>query len=161
MSIKVVSADVSEVIASGIIAQLDAEIEKRYPGEPINGVEPNEFRASGGYFVIGYWDAQSVGCGAFRPYDPTTVEIKRMFVAPEFRGRGIARAILKAVEDEAHQRGFKRSILETANRQPEAVSLYRACGYHEIPKYGHYVNSARSLCFGKTLQGFRRPKTSA
>jgi putative acetyltransferase len=139
------------VISLGLIAQLDADIEKRYPGEPINGVEPNEFRASGGYFVIGYWDAQPVGCGAFRPYDKTTIEIKRMFVAPEFRGRGIAQAILNAVEEEARRRGYKRSFLETANRQPEAVSLYRECGYHDIPKYGHYVDSARSLCFGKAL----------
>jgi putative acetyltransferase len=151
MNLKLSSADVNEVIASGLIAQLDAEILQRYPGEPINGVEPDEFRASGGYFVIGYWDAQAIACGAFRPHDETTVEIKRMFVAPEFRGRGIARAILGSVEEEAKRRGFKRSILETANRQPEAIALYRSCGYKEIQKYGHYVDSARSLCFGKSL----------
>lgn len=151
MNFKVSSADVDEVIASGLIAQLDAEILRRYPGEPINGVEPDEFRASGGYFVIGYWLARAVGCGAFRPYDQTTVEIKRMFVAPEFRGRGIARAILGTVEAEARGRGYVRSILETANRQPEAIALYRSCGYKDIAKYGHYVDSARSLCFGKEL----------
>src|SRR6266496_5260908 len=113
MDIRIAGADIDQVIAFGLIAQLDAEIEKRYPGEPINGVEPDEFRASGGYFMIGYWNTQPVGCGAFRPYDQTTVEIKRMFVAPEFRGRGIARAILGSVEEEARRRGFKRSILET------------------------------------------------
>jgi GNAT superfamily N-acetyltransferase len=89
MNIKVLAADVYEVIASGLIAQLDAEIETRYPGEPINGVDPEEFRASGGYFVIGYYDSQAVGCGAFRPYDQVTVEIKRMFVKPEFQSRWI------------------------------------------------------------------------
>ena len=151
MGIRIASVDVRDVIACGLIPQLDADIEKRYPGEPINGVEPNEFRASGGYFVIAYWDAQAVGCGAFRPYDETTIEIKRMFVAPQFRGRGIAHAILNAVEAEARTRGYKRSILETANRQPEAVALYLSCGYRDIPKYGHYVDSARSLCFGKEL----------
>jgi GNAT superfamily N-acetyltransferase len=151
MAIHVARADVDEVIAFGLIAQLDAEISKRYPGEPINGVEPNEFRASGGYFVIGYWDRQAVGCGAFRPYDETTIEIKRMFVAPDFRGRGVARAILSAVEAEARRQSYKRSILETANRQPEAISLYRSSGYEEIAKYGHYIDSARSLCFGKEL----------
>ena len=151
MHIKISSTDVTEVIASGLIAQLDAEILNRYPGEPINGVEPDQFRESGGYFVIGYWDAEAVGCGAFRPYDLTTVEIKRMFVAPGFRGRGIARAILVAVETEARRRGFMRSILETANRQPEAIALYRSCGYKDIEKYGHYLDSARSLCFGKDL----------
>jgi GNAT superfamily N-acetyltransferase len=151
VGIKVLTTDVYEVIASGLIAQLDAEIEKRYPGEPINGVDPEEFRTSGGYFVIGYCDSQAVGCGAFRPCDQTTVEIKRMFVKPEFQRRGIARAILGAVEAEALKRGFSRSILETANRQPEAVALYRSSGYEEIPKYGHYIESARSLCFGKML----------
>ncbi len=139
------------MIASGLIAQLDAEIERRYPGEPINGVDPEEFRALGGYFVIGSWDSEAAGCGAFRPYNKTTVEIKRMFVKPEFQRRGIARAILAAVESEARKRGYKRSILETANRQPEAVALYQLCGYKQIPKYGHYVDSARSLCFGKAL----------
>jgi GNAT superfamily N-acetyltransferase len=151
VGIKVSASDVYEVIASGLIAQLDAEIERRYPGEPINGIDPVEFRASGGYFVIGYWDSQAAGCGAFRPYDQTTVEIKRMFVKPEFQRRGIARAILGAVETEARKRGYKRSILETANRQPEAVALYRSCGYLEIAKNGHYIDSARSLCFEKTL----------
>src|ERR1051325_8933983 len=128
MGLKIAAADVYEVIASGLIAQLDAEIARRYPGEPINGVEPEEFRASGGYFVICYSESEAVGCGAFRPCDQATVEIKRMFVKPEFQRRGIARAILGAVEVEARRRGYKRSILETANRQPEAIALYRACG---------------------------------
>lgn len=74
-----------------------------------------------------------------------------MFVAPEFRGRGIARAILAAVEAEARRRNYKRSILETAYKQPEAISLYRSCGYKDVAKYGQYVDSARSLCFGKDL----------
>lgn len=151
MGIKVSAADVYDVIASGLIAQLDAEIERRYPGEPINGVDPDEFRASGGYFVMGDWDFHAAGCGAFRPYDQTTVEIKRMFVKPDFKRRGLGRAILEAVEAEARRRGYKQSILETANRQPEAVALYQSCGYEEIANYGHYVDSARSLCFGKTL----------
>lgn len=151
MGTKVLAADVYEVMASGLIAHLDAEIERRYPGEPINGVDPDEFRTSGGYFVIGYWDSEAVGCGAFRPYDGKTVEIKRMFVKPQFQRRGIARAILAAVEIEAQKRGYKRSILETANRQPEAVALYESCGYKQIPKYGQYVDSARSLCYGKAL----------
>lgn len=152
MSITVSAAEVEDVIAAGLIAQLDSELRTRYPGEEVNGIEPTEFQAAGGYFVIGRWDSQVVGCGAFRPYDEATVEIKRVFVDPRFRGRGIARAMLRAVESEARRRGYVRSILETAVRQPEAISLYRSCGYTDIEPFGHYIGSLRSVCLGKSLE---------
>jgi GNAT superfamily N-acetyltransferase len=147
----VVPASVEEVLLSGLIDQLDADLRERYPGEPINGIDPAEFRAAGGFFVLARDDSRSVGCGAFRPLDSHTIEIKRMFVQPGSRGRGIARSVLAALEMEARQRGFTRSILETAVRQPEAIALYRACGYSEIEAFGPYVGSARSVCFGKAL----------
>lgn len=95
--------------------------------------------------------SQAVGCGAFRPLNSRTVEIKRMFVSTQFRNRGIGRSILEALQEEARARGYGRAILETAVRQPEAIALYRACGYVEIAPFGPYVGSARSVCFGKAL----------
>lgn len=145
------SATVDEVMATGLIAQLDAELMARYPGEPVNGIDAAQFRAAGGYFVLARSEATAVGCGAFRPHDSTTVEVKRMFVRPEFRGRGIARRIIEAIEREAQRRGYTRSILETAVRQPEAIALYQSCGYSEIAKFGPYVESERSVCFGKAI----------
>jgi GNAT superfamily N-acetyltransferase len=144
-------ADVEEVLASGLLARLDADLLARYPGEPVNGVEAEEFRAAGGYFVIVHCESQAAGCGAFRPFDSETAEIKRMYVEPRFRGRGIARAVLQAVEAEARRRGFVRSILETGTRMTEAIALYRSCGYTEIEPFGIYVGSARSVCLGKAL----------
>jgi GNAT superfamily N-acetyltransferase len=144
-------APLEEVTASGLAAQLDADLLERYPGEPINSIDPVEFRASGGCFMIARLGSQAVGCGAFRPLDSDIVEIKRMFVPPAFRGRGIGRCILAALEAEARTRGHTTAILETAVRQPEAIALYRACGYAEIAPFGPYVESARSVCFGKTL----------
>jgi GNAT superfamily N-acetyltransferase len=147
----VVGASVEEVLHSGLIGLLDAELDERYPGEPVNGIDPSEFRAAGGYFVLAQGESRAVGCGAFRPFDAHTMEIKRLFVRPDFRGRGIARAILAALEAEGRQRGYTRSILETSVRQPEAIALYCACGYTEIEAFGPYVGNALSVCFGKAL----------
>ena len=146
-------ATLDQVSKTGLLDDLDADLAARYPGEPIYGIDAAEFLASGGYFVLAFHDGRAVGCGAFRPLDARTVEIKRMFVRPEFRGRGIARAILNALEAAAGHRGHTHSVLETAARQPEAIAHYRASGYGRIEPFGPYVGNARALCFGKTLGG--------
>lgn len=151
MSVIVSPTDVEVVVASGLLAELDTDLLRRYPGEPVNGIEPVEFRLSGGYFVSAYAHGELAGCGAFRPHNQSTVEIKRMFVRVSFRGKGIARAMLRALEAEARVRGFTESILETAVRMPEALALYRSCGYRVIEPYGQYVGSARSVCMRSAL----------
>jgi len=148
-------ASVEDVYAAGLIGLLDEDIRSRYPGEPVNGIDAAQFRAAGGFFaaarIDGATGASSIGCGAFRPIDATTVEVKRMFVHPAHRGRGVARAILAALETEARRRGFTRAILETGNRQSEAIALYHACGYARIEAFGQYVGDPKSVCFGKGL----------
>ena len=151
MEIVIAAVDVDEVIASGLVAALDADLMRRYPGEPTNGVEPEEFREAGGYFLLARDGADAVGCGAFRPIDARTVEIKRMFIDPRWRGRGIAGAVLDGLEAEARRRGYVRSILETGVRQPEAIAVYRRAGYAEIDAFEPYVGSPLSVCFGKDL----------
>jgi putative acetyltransferase len=151
MNVVVSPADVDSVVASGLLAELDADLLSRYPGEPINGIQPGEFRLTGGYFVLAHADADLSGCGAFRPYSRTTVEIKRMYVRAAFRGKGIAGAMIKALEAEAREQGFVESILETAVRMPEAIALYRSCGYQVIEPYGQFVGSARSVCMRSAL----------
>lgn len=146
-----IPASVETVLASGLIAQLDADLSIRYPGEPINGIDPTEFKAAGGYFVLAQSGEQFVGCGAFRPLDSTTVEIKRMFVRDEVRGQGVGRLILAALETEARRRGYTQSVLETGNKNHEAIAAYPACGYLQIEPFGQYVGDARSICFGKNL----------
>ena len=79
MDVTVSPAQVEEIVVSGLLAELDADLLVRYPGEPTNGIDVSEFRASGGMFFMARIGSQAAGCGAFRPLDQATVEIKRMF----------------------------------------------------------------------------------
>ena len=91
------------------------------------------------------------GCGCFRYFAPETVEIKRMYVRPEFRGRGISRLILAELEKWAAELGYTKSVLETGNQQTEAIHLYHRFGYTEIPNYGNYEGTETSICMSKKL----------
>ncbi len=102
-------------------------------------------------FAVGYVSGEPAACGAFRPHE-TAAEIKRMFVAPAFRGRGLGRLMLQFLEGEAQRRGFVRAILETGIAQPEAIGLYRALGWQPIPAFGPYVGDPLSVCFEKNLK---------
>lgn len=101
--------------------------------------------------VVLYDNDKAIGCGAFKPYDDITVEVKRMFVLPEYRGKGIGLAILTALEQWAAELGYKACILETGKKQPEAIQLYRKAGYATIPNYGQYENIDNSVCMKKQL----------
>jgi GNAT superfamily N-acetyltransferase len=137
--------------AQALIAELDADLNRRYPGSPTNGVEVAEFVAGGGYFATlrPAPGGPAVGCGAFRPVAEGCVEIKRMFVRPDFRGKGFSRLILRHLEAVARERGYRGFVLETGIRQPEAIGLYKSEGYFRIPNYGHYANEPESVCFAK------------
>ena len=101
--------------------------------------------------VVAYIDKEAVGCGAIRPFDDASVEVKRMFVPTEHRGRGIAKDILKELESWAVELSFKRCILETGLKQPEAIALYTKSGYNSIPNYGQYQGMYNSVCFEKIV----------
>lgn len=91
-----------------------------------------------------------VGCGAIKGYDGETAEIKRMFMIPEFRGKGYASAILNELEQWAKELQFKKVILETGTGQKEAIKLYRKT-YEQIENYGQYKGVDTSVCFSKEL----------
>ena len=101
--------------------------------------------------VVAFIDDTAVGCGAFKVYDKTTVEIKRMFVKPDHRGHGIAQHILKELETWALESGYHACILETGKKQPEAIRLYQKAGYLSIPNYGQYANVENSVCMKKPI----------
>jgi len=103
------------------------------------------------YVVMAHVDGKAVGCGAFKEYEGTTVEIKRMFVRPEMRGRRIAADILAELEPWAAALHYTSCILETGEKQPEAIRLYERSGYNLIPNYGQYENVANSVCMKKVL----------
>ena len=102
--------------------------------------------------IVCYEDEIAVGCGAFKEYEPTVAEIKRMFVLPEKRGKGIASTVLNALEIWAKENGFQHAILETSNQLTNAISLYQKSGYEVIPNYGQYIDVESSVCMKKNLK---------
>ena len=104
------------------------------------------------HVVVLYDQGQALGCGAFKEYEPGVAEIKRMYVATQQRGLGIASQVLKELEAWAQEQGYRRLILETGIRQPEAIALYGKAGYTSIPNFGQYAGVASSRCFEKRLE---------
>ncbi len=103
------------------------------------------------HVVVAYYDNVAVGCGAIKPFNSDTAEVKRMFVLPHMRGRGIAAEILKELEKWAKETGYANTILETGIRQPEAIRLYEKSNYIIIPNYGQYIGVETSVCMTKRL----------
>lgn len=103
------------------------------------------------YVLVAYENEVAIGCGAIKEFDENRVEVKRMFVLPNHRGKGIATKLLLGLEDWAKVLGFQKCILETGKRQTEAVVLYRRNNYQIIENYGQYKGMDNSICFEKEL----------
>ena len=101
--------------------------------------------------VVFYLDKTLVACGAFKEFNEDSVEIKRMFVQPDFRGKGIASKALKVLEDWAKELNYSYAVLETGLRQPEAIALYKKNNYTVIDNYAPYEYMDNSVCFRKAL----------
>ena len=143
-----------EAFASqALVAALNSELLDRYEGFEGSGGEQvaADFEPPGGAFVVGWDGEEPVACGGVIRYDETTAEIRRMYVAPSARGRGLSRAVLEALENEARQLGYEFVRLETGDRQPEAIKLYASSGFEPIPRYGPFADDPRSVCFEKRL----------
>ncbi len=103
------------------------------------------------YAVIAFIDDAAVGCGAIKKFDNQKTEVKRMYVLPAVRSKGIATKILKELETWTLELGFEKCVLETGKRQPEAISLYQKSGYQRISNYGQYKGIKNSVCFEKNI----------
>lgn len=103
------------------------------------------------HVVVAYKDNVAIACGTFKAFNDNTVEIKRMFTKPKFRGIGIAGKVLNALETWAKELVYNSLILETGKRQIEAVSFYKKCEYIITPNYGQYKGMENSVCFKKEL----------
>ena len=136
-----------------MIADLQQVYVDRYGDEDITPVDPAQFAAPLGYFVIGYLDGVPVACGGWRVNDEIegAAEIKRMYVVDSVRGQGLSRLVLAHLEATAREAGLERMILETGLRQPEAIGLYTSSGYEQIDNFGVYRDHPESRCFGKPL----------
>ena len=145
--------DLTSANAQMLIAGLNAELRARYPGDGASyfRLDADEVRPGRGAFVVAYEADTPVGCGAVRLIDPAVAEIKRMYVRPDVRGRGIARRMLVVLEDQARSLGVTKLLLETGARQPEAIALYSRTGYVPSGPFGDYPPSAMNLFFEKRL----------
>jgi putative acetyltransferase len=133
---------------------LEEELLSTYDGEPGSGGLPaaSIFEPTkGGAFLVGRVDGEAVACGGVARYDDTTAEIRRMYVVPSARGRGLSRRVLAALEDEARALGYSFVRLETGNLQAAAIGLYVSAGFEPIPRYGPFANDPKSVCFEKRL----------
>jgi ketosteroid isomerase-like protein/GNAT superfamily N-acetyltransferase len=129
--------------------ELATELVERYDGDIEAGEKPSA--ESVATFLVARDRRQAaVGCGALRPLEKGVAELKRMYVRPRMRGRGLGWVILAALEEEGRRLGFDLLRLETGDLQGEAMALYRAAGYREIPCFGPYGHP-RSRCFERRL----------
>jgi putative acetyltransferase len=134
-----------------LIPILDAELTERDgPEEHVYYVQYNKSDDIK-HVVIAYEEDKPLGCGAIKYYDKNTMEVKRMFVPKEHRGKGISKKILSELEKWAMELGFSQLVLETGIGMPEAISLYSKNGYSRIPNYGQYEGKALSVCMIKSL----------
>ncbi len=101
--------------------------------------------------VVAYKNNLAIGCGAIKHFDANTMEIKRMYVIPTYRGLDVALDLMNALETWTKELGYKKCVLETGKRQIEAVKFYHKCNYKVIPNYGQYKQMENSICFEKKL----------
>jgi putative acetyltransferase len=133
-----------------LVEGLNAELWKRYPDiqadyAPLNNVDNLQTA------IVAYVNDTPAGCGCFKKIADDTIEIKRMFTHPDFRGKGIAASVIGEIETWARELEYKYSALEFGPRQPEARSVYEKCGYTLTENYVPYVGMPHSICMKKKL----------
>ncbi|CAM3926466.1 GNAT family N-acetyltransferase [Paenibacillus alkaliterrae] len=122
---------------------------KLYPADEIFGVDFEDLKINEIVFIVAYLNDTPVGCGAIRPIDQESTELKRFFVEEAYRNKGIAKMILIELEARAREAKYKSIKLETGEEQVEAVSFYKKNGYYPTEKFGEYVDSETSRCYEK------------
>ena len=135
-----------------LVPEYVAEIRAMYPDwtpDVPPRLTPEDVAPPKGRWVVAYRDGEPVGCAALKRLDPTTAEIKRVYVAPEVRGRGVARALLARLEEIARDVGYTKLRLDTGARQPASVALFGSVGYEQIADYNG--NPVASYWFEKRL----------
>ncbi|HEY2044589.1 MAG TPA: GNAT family N-acetyltransferase [Jatrophihabitans sp.] len=146
--------------AKRLIDEVQQEYVVRYGSPDASPVDPEQFADPDGVFLIGYDDGAPVAMGGWRRHGPEhpetawaapAAEIKRMYVTESARGLGYARAVLAQLEATAVVAGIRWLLLETGQRQPEAIALYRSAGYESVPAFGHYADAELSIHLGRRV----------
>lgn len=140
-------------VAAPLLRDLEADLCRRYddPGGAGVPLDPAAFLPPRGTFLVARLGDRPVACGGLRAVGDGVGEIRRMWVDPTARGRGLARRVLAGLEDAGRSLGLTRLRLETGTAQPEALALYDSAGWRRIEPYGEWRDSPLSVCFGRDL----------
>ena len=133
-----------------LIVLLDNDLDSRYGVLQEHYNQFNRIEANN-TVVVAYLEDIPVGCGCFKKFDNDSVEIKRMFVKVDYRGKGIAKKILTELEQWSTDIGYKNTVLETGSKQFEAINFYTNFGYYRIENFGQYAGNENSICMSKML----------
>jgi GNAT superfamily N-acetyltransferase len=153
-AVEISDEPLTSAVAATLITALNAELTQRYPNPEDNffSLDPDEVGPGRGAFLVARAvDGTAVGCGAVRVIEPGVGEVKRMYVVPAWRGRRVAARVLAALVARAGDLDVRRLVLETGDRQPEAIALYERNGFRRIARFGPYVDAVNSVCMERVL----------
>ena len=150
MQVSITRTNADSQVFKSLIELLDLELYERYGLAQNDYVEYNNI-SNNDNVVIASVNGKIAGCGLIREFANDTIEIKRMFVVKSFRGLGISKNVLAELEKWAKECGYSKSILETGDKQSEAISLYKTNGYKDTEKFGPYSEMKHSICLLKEL----------
>ncbi len=142
--------DTNDIDFQWLVKQLDKELSNRY-GEIQLIYDQYDQVKNLETVVVAYAGETPVGCGCFKNFDSDTAELKRMYVADEWRSKGIGAFLVNELEKWAKELKFSYIVLETGTGQPEAIRLYTKLGYKKIPNYEQYSGMDTSICFKKEI----------
>ena len=150
MGIEVIVADRHNGDFISLTDLLDKDLSERYGEQQQQYTKHNQV-APVIDVVIVYKDKLPVACGAFKKHGSDTAEIKRVFVRVEYRGQGLSKLVINKLEEQIQSAGFTYAVLETGIKQPEAIQLYKKCGYEITENYEPYIGNENSICMRKVL----------
>jgi len=137
--------------ALALLEELDAHLNSLYPPESRNGFSVEKLIAEGVAFFVTHHDGVAAGCGGVKLVGTEYGEVKRMYVRPAFRGKGIGRLILDHLTEYTHNAGIELLRLETGIHQHDAIRLYEAVGFQEIPPFGEFQADPLCICYEKRI----------
>jgi GNAT superfamily N-acetyltransferase len=151
--IKIAPEDPRSQVAQELLSAFVEDVRRRYQTPPtdVGSFDPNLVSVPRSVFLVARRDNTAIGCGALVPMDDYHVEVKRMFVRPEERGRGVARMILDELERLAREFDYDAMRLETGINQPESIALYGKGGFYRIPNFPPFTEDASAVCFEKRI----------
>lgn len=151
MDMEIVMTDSQNVDFIKLIELLDEDLDGRYGELQKKYKQHNKIDFIKDVVVI-YKNGEPVACGAFKEFDNISVEMKRIFVKKEYRRQGLSKLIMNKLEETAKTEGYKFAVLETGQKQYEAINLYKTLDYEVIPNYGPYIGNINSICMKKLLK---------